>query len=83
MELAKGEIKEELKNWLDKKTFVAEEKVSAITAIYTKLSIRKIAESKMHEFHQKAIHHYHALSVTKEKKAMLLQFSESLLVREI
>lgn len=83
LEIATGEILEELKAWIENKNFIAAEKVTAITAIYTKLSIRKIAESKMHEFHQKAMHHYHALSVDTEKKNMLLQFSESLLVREI
>ncbi|HRH62539.1 MAG TPA: polyprenyl synthetase family protein, partial [Bacteroidia bacterium] len=83
LEIATGEILEELKGWIENKNFIAAEKVTAITAIYTKLSIRKLAESKMHEFHQKAMHHYHALSVDTEKKNMLLQFSESLLVREI
>jgi len=83
LEIATGEILEELKAWIENKNFIAAEKVTAITAIYTKLSIRKIAESKMHEFHQKAMHHYHAFSVDTEKKNMLLQFSESLLVREI
>jgi len=82
-ELAKGEILKELQSWVDKKNFIAEEKVAAITDIYTKLFIRKIAENKMHEYHQKAMHHFNALAVNTEKKAMLLQFSESLLVREI
>jgi geranylgeranyl diphosphate synthase type II len=83
LELAKGEIKSELEEWLSKKIFDPTEKVLAIKEIYRKLDIKKFAQQKMNEFHQKAMLHFEAIDCEKDKKQNLLGFAESLLIREL
>ena len=83
LELAKEKTKAELMSWLQANDYIPEDKINAVKSIYAKLGVKEFAESKMNEFHLKAMQHFNALSVSKEKKDNLLQFAESLLVREI
>lgn len=83
LELAKDETSVELNSWISKTEYVPADKITGVKAIYKKLAVKEIAESKMNEFHLKAMNHFDSLSVSVEKKAKLLQFAESLLVRDL
>ena len=83
LELAKGDTLEELENWLSKKQYTAEEKIAAVKNIFLTLDVKAIAGKKMNEYHQKAMQHFNSINCKPEKRAELLAFAESLMVREI
>jgi geranylgeranyl diphosphate synthase type II len=73
---------EELQQWLFAPQFVPEEKVKAVTSIYDFLNVRKLAESEMMKYHDKALKQLEGIPVSDEKKQPLIAFAESLMVRE-
>ncbi|MBL0048774.1 MAG: polyprenyl synthetase family protein [Bacteroidetes bacterium] len=83
LEQAKGNNLEDLNSWLSKTTFVADEKIGAVKSLFEKLQVKSMAEAKMNEYYQLAIHHLNEVNCNPEKKASLLAFAESLMVREI
>ncbi len=81
-ELAKDEMAYSLNNWISKNNSDSMEKVSAVTAIYNQLEVRKLAESEMTNFAQKALRALNQLSVETSKKENLQKFAAQLLIRE-
>lgn len=82
LELAKGENKTNLDRWLNTKVFKTEDKVKAVTEIYDQLNIRKLAETEMQQFAEKALHHMNQITVNDSRKQPLVEFAEQLMVRE-
>ncbi len=61
----------------------AKEKVEAVKNIYDFVNVKKITEQEINSFHQKAIASLEKVSIQKEKKNQLIEFTSSLLKREI
>lgn len=53
LELASGDDRKELDNWIRKTDFNKEEKVAAVKKIYEKLGIKELTESKMNSYFEK------------------------------
>lgn len=82
LELAKGETKTELNNWISPGQFENVEKVTAVTAIYDVLDVRQYSEQAMRSFADKAFAALEAISLPEDHKQYLRDFADSLLVRE-
>lgn len=79
---AEGEDKATLMKWIDAKDFDREEKVKAVTAIYTKLGIDIMAKAKMEEYYAEALEALAKVSVPEEKKAQLRDYAATMMKRE-
>ena len=79
---AEGEDKVTLMKWIDAKDFDRDEKVKAVTAIYTKLGIDIMAKAKMEEYYAEALEAIAKVSVPEEKKAQLRDYAAKMMKRE-
>ena len=79
---ADGEDKVTLMKWIDAKDFDREEKVKAVTAIYTKLGIDIMAKAKMEEYYAEALEALAKVSVPEEKKVQLRDYAAKMMKRE-
>ncbi len=87
--LAEGGDKAELERWC---SFSAEqvmagdcdrnEKIKAVTGIYDKLGIGKLAKQRMEYYYQEALRHLDAVSVPESNKAQLREFAANMMKRE-
>ena len=78
--------KEELVQWMEchpKNEKESKEKVEAVKSIYDFSNVKKIAETEINSFHQKAIASLEKISASVEKKKALIDFTSSLMKREI
>jgi len=84
MELSAGkpELEKELSEWLRVAGAEMEKKVGAVTAIYNRLGIRAMAENEMTRYYQEALKNLHDIPLTQNKKKDLIDFVDSLIVRE-
>ncbi len=82
LEQAKQDQLAEFKRWISMKEFNVEEKVKAVITIFDSLNIRLQAEQKMNEFFSDAMQHLEQINVPAEKKHLLIEFAEKLMVRE-
>jgi geranylgeranyl diphosphate synthase type II len=80
-ELASGEVKSELCNWL-KEPGKPQEKVSAITRIYDQLKVKQLAEIKVAEYARTAMQCLQAVNVPETNKEVLSSFVATLSARE-
>jgi geranylgeranyl diphosphate synthase, type II len=82
-ELAKGNTKTVLDNWIETKDFDKAEKVSAVTAIYEELGIKALTESKMKEYFDKGFSEFTSLKVPYQNQFQeLLGLTQNLVDRE-
>jgi len=79
---AMDEDKSALERWISLKEFDKYEKIAAITSLYNKLGIDKMAQQKMEEYYEKADSFLNAVSVSDERKAQLRQFAINMMHRE-
>ena len=82
LELATGDTKKELNNWLnilDEKA--SDKKISSVTKIYNQLGVRTICEDKMLEFYTKAVANLENVSVSDIKKQELRNLASKLMSR--
>lgn len=82
LELAQGEQKVELQNWLSKTNFDAQEKVAAVTAIYNNLNIQEIAKKEMESYAAKGLASLNKIAVNEERKSVLREFADMLMLRD-
>ena len=80
LELAKGQDADSLQKWLASDSEL--EKVKAVTEIYDKLGIRKLAEDCMWEYYNKGISTLNQVHGDAEWVGTLRAFSENLMHRE-
>ncbi len=79
---AEGADKEELTRWINAKEFDREEKVKAVTALYNKLGIDKMAKAKMEQYYNDAIAYLDKVNVSDDKKQALRQYADMMMKRE-
>jgi len=79
-ELAKGKDAEELAHW-SKTTISSEEKIEAITNLYSRLGVKKICEAKMDFYYEKAIANLEKITVSADKKQELRNLATKLMAR--
>lgn len=80
--LAKGDDLIQLNHWLSLKTFINEEKVIAVRAIYDSLGIKQLSVNEMKSYNQKALSEFELIKVNNNKKEVLMEFAEMLMGRE-
>lgn len=81
-ELAHADESPKLDKWLNGTEHKPSEKIKAITAIYDKLGVRKLAEDQMEVYVRKSLEALEHIAVKNDTKALLKDFAESLLLRE-
>jgi len=82
LELAKGEQADALQQWLTKTPSDTEEKIKSVTNIYTKLNIKSLVKDKMNCYYQLAMDAFNSVNVESNKKTMLVNLADKLMVRE-
>ncbi len=82
MEKSNPEQRNQLTNWLSKKTFDPKEKVKAIMDLYYELNIRDKAEGEMLKYYEDAMVTLDEIDIQEISKTGLRDFAKSLLVRE-
>lgn len=83
LERANQEQLAQLTGWLTADSFVANEKIEAVTQLYTQLGIRGICENKMREHYTCAMQSLVAVTVTEERKKELKELMKLLMYREM
>jgi len=82
LELAKGQTKAELQNWILRKEFDDSEKVKAITEIYNELNIRTLAENCINDYYLTALSVWQQIDLPEANKKELLQLGEMIMNRD-
>jgi geranylgeranyl diphosphate synthase type II len=82
LETAEGETLDQLNNWLAATIYDPTEKVAAVKAIYNQLSIREQAEAEMNRYAEMAMSNFEQINLPEERKSILKEFADALLVRE-
>lgn len=83
LELANDPERAQLLNWFAGPATNEEEKVEAVTTIFSKLGIPDYIKTLRNEYQQKAYEHLRLVNASEEGKALLFGLAESLLVREL
>jgi geranylgeranyl diphosphate synthase type II len=85
IEIAEGNryMKEELHQWINAPQFNATEKVEAVTSIYNFLNVKELARNEMKKHYELAITFLKDIPVAENKKQALIDFADSLMVREV
>jgi len=76
-------VKEELHQWINAPHFNPKEKVEAITSIYNFLNIAEIARNEMKKHYDRALTFLDEISVEEKKSKQLVDFTDSLMMREV
>lgn len=82
LELANSEQTARLKTMLTSENISSEDKITQVTAIYNELNIRQTAEIAMNEFSEKGITALNNIQVSAERKIILQDFVDMLMIRE-
>jgi geranylgeranyl diphosphate synthase type II len=81
LESANETQEKELSGWLTKSDYQAEQKVEAVTTIFTDLKVKEQAESVMWSYYDKSIESLNSIGLPKEKHSYLLDFAKGLMIR--
>lgn len=76
-------MKEELHQWIAAPHFDAKEKVEAVINIYNFLNVKELARTEMQKNYELALTFLKDIPVDDTKKQSLVNFAESLMVREV
>ena len=82
LQKANGKIKSDLINWLTSKDPVPKKKIEAVIDIYEVLNVKQHATEKMDYFFRKALDELEAVSAPQERKTILFELAERLMIRE-
>ena len=82
LEIADGNTKTIIQDWINKKEFDAQAKIQAITDAYNKLAIRKITEGYIDGFYQTALTVFEEIDLATERKSGLLQLANLIMNRD-
>ncbi len=82
LQLAKGEILEELNYWMQKSYQQPEEKIAAVSKIYNLLGVKKICEEKMNFYYERALANLQNVTVSVDKKHEITRLAMQLMYRE-
>lgn len=83
MNLASHEQLSQMKEWMEKSEFDAQEKIAFFTGIYNELGVKEACEKRIAELFEECDSYIEALSVPAERKTSLKAFADSLLNRNL
>ena len=72
----------ELERWTTATEFDPAEKIAAVTEIYNRLGIDKLAEQRIKEYFEQSRQHRDELSVSDDRKAVLREYTERMMNRK-
>ena len=72
----------ELERWTTATEFDPAEKIAAVTEIYNRLGIDKLAEQRIKEYFEQSRQHLDELSVSDDRKAVLHEYTERMMNRK-
>lgn len=72
----------ELERWTTATEFDPAEKIAAVTKIYNRLGIDKLAEQRIKEYFEQSRQHLDELSVSDDRKAVLREYTERMMNRK-
>lgn len=72
----------ELESWTTATEFDPAEKIAAVTEIYNRLGIDKLAEQRIKEYFEQSRQHLDELSVSDDRKAVLREYTERMMNRK-
>lgn len=72
----------ELTRWVTAKDFDPKEKIAAVTAIYDKVWIRKVAEEKIEYYFAQSRKYLAKVNLPDERKAVLAAYTDKMMTRE-
>ena len=79
---AEGQDKAELEAWIARKDFDRQEKVDAVTHLYTKLGIDRLARERIEHYTREALSCLGAVNTPDERKAELREYTMMMMRRE-
>ena len=79
---AEGQDKAELEAWIARKDFDRQEKVDAVTHLYTKLGIDRLARERIEYDTREALSCLDAVDTPDERKAELREYTMMMMRRE-
>ena len=79
---AEGQDKAELEAWIARKDFDRQEKVDAVTHLYTKLGIDRLARERIEYYTREALSCLDAVNTPDERKAELREYTMMMMRRE-
>lgn len=79
---ADAETRAELERWTTATEFDPAEKIAAVTEIYNRLGIDKLAEQRIKEYFEQSRQHLDELSVSDDRKAVLRKYTERMMNRK-
>ena len=79
---AEGQDKAELEAWIARKDFDRQEKVDAVTRLYTKLGIDRLARERIEYYTREALSCLDAVNTPDERKAELREYTMMMMRRE-
>ena len=79
---AEGQDKAELETWIARKDFDRQEKVDAVTHLYTKLGIDRLARERIEHYTREALSCLDAVNTPDERKAELREYTMMMMRRE-
>lgn len=79
--LATDEQREELTKWTTAKEFDAKEKIAAVTALYNKIGIDKLAQKKIEYYFEQSREYLDAVNAPAERKAELFAYADKMMHR--
>lgn len=82
MNMATGTLKNTLFHWLKTDSQQPQEKIQAVTEIYNTLEIKEICERQITSFHARAFAALAALAIPETRKAILIDYTSSLMQRQ-
>ena len=79
---ADAELRRELQHWMEAETFNSDEKVAAVTAIYNKVGVDKLAIEKIAYYFEESKKYLDAVQVSDERKAELRLYAQKMMHRK-
>ena len=79
---AEGQDKAELEAWIARKDFERQEKVDAVTHLYTKLGVDRLARERIEYYTREALSCLDAVNTPDERKAELREYTMMMMRRE-
>lgn len=79
---ADAEQRRELQHWMEAETFNSDEKVVAVTAIYNKVGVDKLAIEKIAYYFEESKKYLDAVQVSDERKAELRLYAQKMMHRK-
>ena len=79
---ADAEQRRELQHWMEAETFNSDEKVAAVTAIYNKVGVDKLAIEKIAYYFEESKKYLDAVQVSDERKAELRLYAQKMMHRK-